>query len=132
MIPNTIKQEQEISELLSRGYVQESGSNSNGNYIKFSDGTMICTLDIKVTDQAIGSKYGNSALYYGNRTWTFPVAFSELPVVSCGCFRWGTGGSWGTAVPNNKNNAVLRGYDFYERSSGTVTYIQAIAIGKWK
>ena len=30
----------------SKGYVVESGSNANGNYIKFSDGTMICTKKI--------------------------------------------------------------------------------------
>ena len=33
--------------------------NSNGTAIKFPDGTMICTLDITVTDQAINNSYGD-------------------------------------------------------------------------
>ena len=132
MIPNTIKQEQEISELLSRGYVQESGSNANGSYIKFSDGTMICYLNITVTDQAIDTQYGTSSLYFGRRTWTFPVAFIKEPNVSCGQFKWGTGGSWGSTGGASKTIANLMGYDMYSRASGTKTIISAIAIGKWK
>lgn len=132
MIPNTIKQEQEISELLSRGYVQESGSNANGSYIKFSDGTMICYLNITVTDQAIDTQYDTTSLYFGRRTWTFPVAFIKAPNVSCGQFRWGTGGSWGSTTGASKTIAYLIGYDMYSRASGTKTTISAIAIGKWK
>ena len=45
--------------------IVESGSNNNGNYIKFADGTMICYLNIRVTDQAINNQYGTSALYFG-------------------------------------------------------------------
>ena len=132
MIPNTIKQEQEISELLSRGYVQESGSNANGSYIKFSDGTMICYLNIIVTNQAIATQYGTSSLYFGTRTWTFPVAFIKEPNVSCGQFHWGTSGSWGGTMEATKTIAVLIGYDMYSRASGTKTIISATAIGKWK
>lgn len=132
MIPNTIKQEQEISELLSRGYVQESGSNANGSYIKFSDGTMICYLNIIVTNQAIATQYGTTSLYFGTRTWTFPVAFIKEPNVSCGQFKWGTGGSWGATWDVTKTIATLIGYDMYSRASGTKTIISAIAIGKWK
>ena len=112
--------------------IVESGSNSNGSYIKFSDGTMICYLNIAVTDQAIDTKYGTSSLYFGRRTWTFPVAFIKEPNVSCGQFKWGTGGSWGSASGATKTIAYLIGYDMYSRASGTRTIISATAIGKWK
>ena len=39
MIPQYIKNK-------NKGYIVESGSNSNGSYIKFSDGTMICFNEV--------------------------------------------------------------------------------------
>ncbi|MGN1269342.1 MAG: hypothetical protein ACI4UU_00505 [Clostridia bacterium] len=112
--------------------IVESGSNENGHYIKFVDGTMICYLNITATDQSINTQYGTSALYFGTRRWTFPQVFISAPVVNCGSFRWGTSGSWGSVTEINKTYATLIGYDFYPRATGTSTQIKAIAIGKWK
>ena len=112
--------------------IVESGSNNNGNYIKFADGTMICYLNITVTDQAINNQYGTSALYFGTRIWTFPQTFISAPVVICGSFRWSTGASWGTVIETVKTYATLMGFDFYPRATGTSTQIKVIAIGKWK
>ena len=113
--------------------VQESGSNSNGNYIKYADGTLIQWNYIEVTDQAIANQYGNTALYIGSRTITFPIAFvGNTPSVQCSQFRWGTGGSWGTSGQATLTTATLNGYDFYSRATGTTCYIGWIAIGKWK
>ena len=109
----------------------ESGSNSNGNYIKYADGTMICYMNISVTDQAINNAYGSN-LYQSTRIWTFPVAFVDNNVsVCCSQFQWGTSASWGTVVGSDKNTATLRGIDAFSRATGTETKIQAIAIGKW-
>ena len=112
--------------------IVESGQNENGNYIKFADGTMICTLNIKVTDQAISTQYGNANIYFGTRDWIFPVIFKNTPIVACDCFRWSTGGSWGSAGPSSIKQVRLFGYDLFSRPSGENCYIQAIAIGKWK
>lgn len=115
------------------GYsIIESGSNANGNYVKYADGTMICYLNIEVTDQALNNAYGAN-LYQGSRTWTYPVQFIDDNVsVSCGQFQWGTSASWGTVVNADKTSANLRGIDAFSRASGTATKIQAMAIGKWK
>ena len=115
------------------GYsIIESGSNSNGNYVKFADGTMICYLNIEVTDQALNNAYGAN-LYQGSRTWTYPVQFIDDNVsVSCGQFQWGTSASWGTVINADKTSANLRGIDAFSRASGTATKIQATAIGRWK
>ena len=110
----------------------ESGSNANGNYVKYADGTMICYLNIEVTDQALNNAYGAN-LYQGSRTWTYPVQFIDDNVsVSCGQFQWGTSASWGTVVNADKTSANLRGIDAFSRASGTATKIQATAIGRWK
>lgn len=112
--------------------IVESSSNSNGNYIKYADGTMICYLNITVTDQALNNAYGAN-LYQGSRTWTYPIEFVDNNVsVSCGQFQWGTSASWGTVVEANKTSANLRGIDAFLRATGTETKIQAIAIGRWK
>lgn len=108
----------------------ETVTNSNGTAVKLPDGTMICTLDTTVTDQVINRSYGD--LYWGSRTWNFPVAFIEKPAVSCGMFKWGTGMSWGNVSGITTTYATLVGIDIAIRDTGTPTEIHAIAIGRWK
>ena len=103
--------------------------NENGTAIKFPDGTMICTLNITVTDQAINRSYEN--LYWGSRIWNFPVAFIEKPAVSCGMFKWGAGISWGNVSAVTETSATLVGMDNVSREASSVN-ISAIAIGRWK
>lgn len=107
------------------------GENENGSYLRLPDGTQICWLSTTVTDQAINSNYGNG-LYQCLRNWTFPVPFISTPTVSCGAFKWGTSGSWGSVSTSTNTVAGLRGFDIASRSAGTSCIIQAIAIGRWK
>lgn len=112
------------------GAVFERGSNANGEYVRFADGTQICTMSINVTDQAIDSAYGS--LFQGARTWSFPVSFSGVPAVSVGLFRWGSAASWGSvATLPSTTSATLRGFDIAARPAGTSTAISATAIGRW-
>jgi hypothetical protein len=67
------------------GYIVESGSNSNGDYAKFSNGTMICTLSKVVTNIAttISTIQGLTIYRSGEHlVWTFPAKFTTLPSVS--------------------------------------------------
>lgn len=105
-------------------------TNENGTAIKYPDGTMICTLQTTVTDQAIANAYGS--LYQSTRTWTFPVPFISRPAVSCSEAQWGTGCSWGAIRGVDKTSATLRIMDAFSRPTGTNTYFSAIAIGRWK
>ena len=73
------------------GGLIERGSNGNGEYVKFADGTMICTHSISgiTATAAAGSLFrGTSAT-----TWTFPATFSGplVPVVSVAIE---DGGAW--------------------------------------
>lgn len=61
------------------GGLIEQGSNSNGAYVKFADGTMICT-------QAFSASLAIATAFLGgfrstNQSWSFPVAFAAAPVV---------------------------------------------------
>lgn len=53
---------------IATGAVVERGSNANGEYVRFADGTQICSA----------STGGGVFLF----TWTFPAAFSAEPHVS--------------------------------------------------
>ena len=110
-----------------------SGSNTNGKYIKFYDGTMIQWNYMEVTDQAINGSYGN--LYDGTRVITYPVAFvGDTPVLSCPMFKWGTSASWGSTSDNSTplTKGTLKGIDAYSRATGTICRISWFAIGRWK
>lgn len=111
------------------GAIIERGSNANGEYVKFADGTMVCTLSTAVTDQGIDTAY--TTLYQGSRNWIFPAEFSGTPSVTCGCFRWGTSASWSTVSAIGTGYATLRGLDTTSRPAGTTVTIAAIAVGRW-
>ena len=110
--------------------VVESGSNSNGDYIKFSDGTMICWKRETVTDQAINNAYGS--LYQGTRQYTFPVPFVGNVNAKCTIFQYGTSASWGTVSSFTNSVVTLRGFDAFTRAGGEKCIIGYMAIGKWK
>lgn len=113
------------------GAIIERGSNANGEYTKYADGTMTCTLSISVTDQAIADSYGAS-LFQGTRNWTFPIPFASAPSVNCGAFKWGSSASWsGVGNTPSTTGVTLRGWDNVSRAAGTSTIISATAQGRW-
>lgn len=102
------------------GAILENGSNANGQYVRFADGTMICTQHFSVT---VGA---NAAV---NTTWTFPAAFAAAPKVypsasttSPQTYMAGAGGTNGTtgffSLFNGSGSSQTREGD-------------AMAIGRW-
>lgn len=61
------------------GAVIERGSNANGEYVRFADGTQICTSGFTASGVTVaaGSLYKSAPF-----TWTFPAAFSAGPAVA--------------------------------------------------
>lgn len=102
-----------------------SGSNANGGYIKFADGTMVCYGTTSHTAQ-ITTPY--NSMYYDStqRAITFPVSFYSQASVSAGgydCFVVSTGAGTTGAT-----------YWIYRVSSNTdfPIKIQWTAWGRWK
>lgn len=62
------------------GAIIERGSNANGNYTKYADGTMICWNTVTTTASAIGTAFMGGFRSTGY-TWTFPAAFNAAPVI---------------------------------------------------
>lgn len=58
----------------------ESGSNDKGNYIKYSDGTMICTQKIELTNISISTTWGSWYVYAesSDNYHYFPKKFAEV------------------------------------------------------
>ena len=112
------------------GVIVESGSNDNGSWIKYSDGTMICYKSTGEIDMNITTSWGS--LYEGNiSVGNLPAEFIETPTIFVTPFGSGMlieqGGiyasktSWGNITgvrPNSVENVKAR--------------FNLMAIGKWK
>lgn len=62
------------------GRVIERGANANGEYVRFADGTQICTrtnLSAANANTAVGSLFRSADL-----TWIYPAGFVAAPVVA--------------------------------------------------
>lgn len=112
--------------------VVDSGSNENGNWIKYDNGVMICWNYMNVTDQAINTQYGDTILYNGQRTVIFPQEFIESPAATCSQFKYSSGASWGAVRATSRTQVALIGYDLYPRPTGGNCEISWQAIGRWK
>ena len=110
------------------GHIIESGSNTNGHYVKFSDGTQICSF-YGSRSLSIPNAYGS--LYQNSFTCTYPAPFINKPSVSIGQIQWETGASWGMVSATNTGTVAFRVIDVMKRSTASMD-ISYIAIGRWK
>jgi hypothetical protein len=114
------------------GAIMESGSNANGSYVKYADGTMICSYQ-SLTSGSLAANTGREI------TWTYPAAFAAGSVPSVtGNSGVGTSGTNGIAAqlaigfPQVPGNASTRVH-IWNGSGSTVSaqYANLIAIGRW-
>lgn len=110
-------------------YVIEEGVNGDVSYRKWQSGIAECWL--RTTQDVAFAQYGSSSIYVGQYVWTFPIEFTDTPVVTCSEFKWGTGASWGYLGSVTTTTANLRGGDIVVREAGSCA-ITAYAIGRWK
>jgi hypothetical protein len=69
------------------GAIMETGTNANGRYIKYADGTMICTHTYDAAAMAITSAVGSIFQAGSEITWTYPVAFVGIPTPNLNVYR---------------------------------------------
>lgn len=104
----------------------ESGSNANGNYIKYYDGTMICyntySDTINITSQYEGVYYANTG------DITFPVEFYAKPLIYT---QTNLAGGGFTYYGFNKTNFSGFVWKIQSKSSANVE-MYWLAIGRWK
>ena len=109
--------------------IVESGSNSNGNYVKYYDGTMICTKKVSFNHtftEPWGALFTTSLIDLGD----YAQPFLEVPTVNA-------------SIMSNYSCFIQRIGDYSATKVGTtylsrpvntnaLGYIAIIAIGKWK
>lgn len=105
----------------------ESGSNSNGSWIKYSDGTMICTKQIG-TD--ISTTLWSNGIYYSDyNTGNWAQTFSKLNGVQATSLT----NQWWCNVSNSttSNSGTLR---LMRPDNASPVYFSAsiVGFGRWK
>ena len=108
----------------------ESDSNANGNYTKFTDGTLICYKNVSIStnlNNAWGSLYENStAASLGN--WA--ATFITTPSISV---QVANGSGMMIQLVNNVSTTSCGDIYFASATSGSKsTYLSIIGVGKWK
>lgn len=111
------------------GYsIIESGSNANGNYIKYADGTMICTKKVSFNNTfstGWGSLYTSDSIDLGN--WA--SEFSSVPIINASIMS-----SYSAFIQSIDNYTATKvGTTFLARpvSTNAQGNISIIGIGKW-
>ncbi|MBH3412866.1 phage tail protein [Pseudomonas putida] len=114
------------------GAVIERGSNANGEYVRFADGTQICTRTISA-QKTLGNAAG--ALYFQAKESAalYPIGFAAAPAISIQAtgFTYEVfwlGGGW-----SNPTSAWPSGYVMTEvqRTQSDLVYITYTATGRW-
>jgi len=100
--------------------VVESGSNADGEWTRFADGTQVNTQ----------KQDGNFGVGTPGWAWAFPVSFSQLPVFS-GTYIGGASGSVYLGL-EGISGTVAAGFIFNDSGSSKVCVLSLIAIGRWK
>ncbi|QAX29263.1 hypothetical protein [Leisingera sp. NJS204] len=95
----------------------ERGSNTNGEYVRFADGTQICTDTVAP---------GTSA----DSTWTFPAVFATASgLVVAGAGRTSSDASFVSARPPTNSNVDFNHWNTSGARVGGA--VSLIAIGRW-
>ncbi|MGS7252406.1 phage tail protein [Pseudomonas anuradhapurensis] len=108
------------------GAIIERGSNANGEYVKFADGTMICTNKFAATVAATanGSIFRDAAPTPSS--WAYPATFAAAPSVM---YTSAHGSCWCATFSPTTASAPLIIYASFAYS-GSANF-HAIAIGRW-
>ncbi|MCM2472164.1 hypothetical protein HGO38_01565 [Rhizobium sp. CG5] len=111
------------------GAIVERGSNSNGEYARFADGTQICTSPAFTGDISLssGSVYRASSASDGFAQWTFPAPFVGSPSVSPS----GQNNSASHWISVRTISATQAALNMWAPASSTSRNASAIAVGRW-
>lgn len=123
--------------LTSNWGIIESGSNANGSFVKYADGTMECWISKSV--YIAGGAWGVWGTAYINLViatpWTYPATFYAAPVETCTIRCNGSTGSaaWIMGENINTTSASGRYYAVRAASVGNETWrVDVIAKGRWR
>jgi hypothetical protein len=104
------------------GAIIERGSNANGAFVKYADGTMICTRQFSniSTTNSVDSLFRSAS-----QIWTFPVAYSTLNCVQ------GAASSTNSYASEIEFSTTSSEFFVTSSRSGTNRAAYLSAIGRW-
>lgn len=109
------------------GGLIETGSNANGSYVRFADGTQICWFTEatnRAVNQAQGTLYISAAANF-----TYPAVFFGNPVVRALAYNSANAPTWAdNAGPGNTSTGPIYGFAAINTATTRLGYI---AIGRW-
>ena len=109
---------------LPTGAAMERGSTANGEYVRFADGTQICT---RTNLTAANASTTSGALFRSaDVAWTFPASFAAAPVVTGDADdadAWCVAGTPGTTTVNLRVMSSV--------TKGATLTLRALAVGRW-
>lgn len=114
--------------------IVESGSNANGSWIKYADGTMICSAIVTANLSGYLVTAGDAI----QKQWTFPVAFFNVPTVFSTLRTTNTAALWkmnslAYQSGDGKSVATIAGtFSGYAYNSAHTAMFNAFALGRWK
>lgn len=108
------------------GNIIESGSNTNGQYTKYADGTMICWGSVKM--------FLGTPDTWVTGTYEFPAAFSSIPVGMGYCAGMGTSAAGVINVVNGgvSQSAFVMHIGASSGWQGAQVDVNYTATGRWK
>ena len=110
--------------------IVESGSNTNGSWTKFADGTMICRVT-KQTNDDLTYPWGQ-LFRTGSTRWIYPVPFVTVPQISAFPVS-GASYTWASIGQSASLNSECDfGVFSADRRTGVKPFVSATAIGRWK
>lgn len=109
--------------------VQEMGSNANGNYIKYTNGALIC---YKIVSRQVAMTTAWSSLYEGSASLgDWAVSFNEKPIVFV-CNNSGGGALFESMSPQPTKTSCGSVYFARPNQSSPTLNIAVLGIGTWK
>ena len=107
--------------------VYDSGTNGNGTWVRYVDGTMMCTTSISGSKS--GSVYTGGLYRYDFGVWTYPQAFIGTPVISSTSSDQLVTGFQSYA---NMSSTTVQLYHWTSSTTVTSSLFIPVAIGRWK
>lgn len=110
----------------------ERGSNANGEYVRFGDGTQICWIIIDKTGDAWTQSYGGLFVPADQHSWTYPAGFIAQPTIVGTASRFGVGIAAGMMIKDvSQSFANLIPWICLSTPAAVGKSIHVTAYGRW-
>lgn len=114
------------------GDIIERGSNANGQYVRYADGTQHCWTVLDDTATAWDVAHGAAFVRATPALFTFPKTFSVAPTVTASARRDASGVAVGASIGDvDTSHVTVTPYCFVALGAGNGKFIHIHAVGRW-